>query len=739
MVEPTESVVLKFYNFRGGATGENPETGESIVGIGIGIVNDDLHPVPPLIANDDYVTYIMNRSTYVYTADNDFFDPHFRLRNTDTTILRSPQHGMLLRYDLGSAPAYFYYTPEPDYAGPDSFDYRMCKEDGIECIEATVYLRGALSPPFVKEPGRRSDGFILDVDALPALSDARFVSSTLGNARFEVLQTGVDTTPHLAWDSSEGMAWITAALPASPDGQTREHRVRLDYYGDERGVVDLRLGIDANGDGLPSPDQQGCLFVDIQSGEPVCHLSVPIGPEPVTYWVALHSRLGEPLSNRVAITEMLMRDPDSKLRVTGPARAGRHESLRLMASWIDTPALAPMLGVVEVMDGATKLGEFELVLHGGDGPVLLPVDGTPVTVGLLPSSEKPTEERELFFDVPPGGQSLTMTVGADAPIAFAPHRFGFEQRDVSRVRASGEHEPAASYVAVAAGQTGTVTVDDPVPGRWHALVRNAADQRAQASITVDVEATLPPVRPGSYFNPVQPGHGLFLYPAGNQWAGLWYTYNHEGPTLYYLQAAQPGDDGIWRATIIRSTWNGTQAYRTDVGLMQVTPLSEREFVMSYIVDGHAGSQVVEALGSGCPWLNGAPLDISSHWFDPARAGNGYSVQTWQDGYQFFAAFTYDSRGYPIFLAAERAGLGGDIADLELQALCGSCPTGCDYLASTRQPAGILRRVLSGGSLAEVSLDVDFIPAWDEQRRETFTITDIVQLLGGLGSTQSCAP
>ena len=77
----------------------------------------------------------------------------------------------------------------------------------------------------------------------------------------------------------------------------------------------------------------------------------------------------------------------------------------------------------------------------------------------------------------------------------------------------------------------------------------------------------------------------------------------------------------------------------------------------------AAGGAFQPLGQGCPTLAGNALDASSHWFDPARAGNGYSVQTWQDGYQFFAAFTYDSRGYPIFLAAERAGLSTASEDL----------------------------------------------------------------------------
>ena len=55
-----------------------------------------------------------------------------------------------------------------------------------------------------------------------------------------------------------------------------------------------------------------------------------------------------------------------------------------------------------------------------------------------------------------------------------------------------------------------------------------------------VGADAPVVRPGSYFNPDRSGHGVFLYPAGDQWTGLWYTYFQDRtPTWYYLQGPQP--------------------------------------------------------------------------------------------------------------------------------------------------------------------------------------------------------
>lgn len=738
IVDPNEMFFMKFYNFRGGGTAIDTGTGEN--NVGILIIDDDIPPQPPLIGNDDHVSFVIDEGVTFFPGENDAHDEWNVLRDTVLTVLEAPASGTLTQMDYGSGIDYFNYHPNPDFAGLDQFRYRLCTSDGTECVEATVHLRGQLRTPVNFGSSGRSAGFPVDLATHPPVAEARFAVSTLAHPRREVFQTDVDPTPHLAWDSREGTAWTTGILPASPAGESIDRRVfsRLLTSSDE--AVDLRIGLDLDGDGQPSPGEVACLSVGVYGVVPECLLTVDVGAAPVTYWVSVHSREETPYTQAVNIFELRMDDPDSLLRATGPVTVVRDGGLDMMVSWTDPRAMGPLEAFVAVMDGDTRIGEFRLDLHGGEGTVLLPVDGSPVWVDLYPSSMKWWEERGLYFDVPPGAEAITLTMGADVPITFAPHWFGFEERYVSYVRDSGSSEPDSSYVPVAAGQMRTITVRSPQQGRWYALVRNGADARARVKVQVEVQATMPAIRPGSYYNPAQAGHGLLLYPAGDQWAGLWYTYDRFGrPTWYYLQATRPGTDGVWRAPVLRSAWNGKASTLTEIGVMQITPQDDQRFFMSYMVDGYAGSQVMAALGTGCPMKDGAPLDISSHWFDPARAGNGYSVQTWQDGYQFIAAFTYDSRGNPLFLAAERADLGGDVADLELEVLRGTCPTICDYRAPTRTSAGILRRILASSSLAEISLDVDYSAPWVYGGRETFSSTDRVQLLGGPGTTQGCNP
>src|SRR3990167_6411816 len=99
---------------------------------------------------------------------------------------------------------------------------------------------------------------------------------------------------------------------------------------------------------------------------------------------------------------------------------------------------------------------------------------------------------------------------------------------------------------------------------------------------------------------------------------------------------------------------------------------------------------MDALLVGCPSINSLPADASGNWFDPPRAGSGYSVQL-NPNYEFFAAFIYDDLGLPRFLAAERGGAFNAGANaIQLDQLQGFSPLGA-HTAPVRSPVGTLSR------------------------------------------------
>ena len=170
-----------------------------------------------------------------------------------------------------------------------------------------------------------------------------------------------------------------------------------------------------------------------------------------------------------------------------------------------------------------------------------------------------------------------------------------------------------------------------------------------------------------------------------------------------------------------------------VGQATVTPSSETGFRFTYRLDGETGSEPMAALGRGCPRLGGVPLDASSHWFNPARSGTGYSVQLFPD-YEMFLAFVYDGQGVARFLIAEGAGFGGAERVLPLEQLEGFCPLCQRDGAPARRDVGtFLRRYGSGAPV--FGLDALFLSGLPGY----WTGDEPVQPLGGLGTTQGCTP
>jgi hypothetical protein len=170
----------------------------------------------------------------------------------------------------------------------------------------------------------------------------------------------------------------------------------------------------------------------------------------------------------------------------------------------------------------------------------------------------------------------------------------------------------------------------------------------------------------------------------------------------------------------------------EVGHASIVPVGRDAFQFTYTLDGVTGSEPMAALGAGCPSWRGAPLDRSSHWFDPRSAGTGYSVQMWPN-YEMHVAFVYDARGMPVFLIAESSRFGGDRATLNASLLEGFCPT-CQRIAPPRRrDVGVLVRTISAQGF-QYELDSIFegdVPG-------VWSAMDDVRLLGGDGTAQGCA-
>ena len=706
----------------------------------IRVLEDDPHIGVGTVATDDYFQVVINGSGILDLAEND------RSLSTEglytTRLLEEPRHGTLeTRRNLwGRLNAGTYqYTPDRDFSGRDSFRYELCY--GV-CTEARVLLDVKAYIPVTAIRNDRSGLERVGMDTLPSLSEAYFTPTALVAPDRVLMGLQPDPTPLDPWNADSNLSSITRTLPASAAGETREVRVLVSLREGVNRRFQVFVGVDEDGDSLPSPGEMRCLETSDKPWQPYCETVIKVGSKPRDYWVAAQALNGDFSWVDLDIYEVVMDQPDGSLVVTGPGQASRSAPMHLEVSWRDDSLLPGdrRLGLVRVRsDADTVVGDFIFRVDGSREEMGLPLSaGEPRTFDIAAGESLD----RVFIDVPEGASRLDVSSLSAGGMDFhLVRQASVGDPEVSTIAPAPE---AGDGVVASAGsgeqRHARVEGAALLSGRWYVVPHNAGQARASVTLAASIQAVAPQVRSGSYFNPARPGAGLMLYPAGTERVGLWYTYEAISlrPTWYYLQAPEPDARGIWRSPIYRQTRYGDVSVPMPVGQATVTPMGPDMFAFTYTLHGQTGSEIYSALGRGCPSLFGEPLDISSHWFNPRRDGTGYSVQLWRD-YEFFAIFDYDEQGSPIHLSAERQGFAGESGILSLQRLTGACPS-CDYRVPGRQGAGSLHRIVSNGQLERVQVDADFEDSFPfAPVRRTWSVIDRVQTLGGPGSTQGCMP
>jgi hypothetical protein len=666
---------------------------------------------------------------------NDSFTPEL-LGAGVLSITDAPVRGTAAVIALGTpglADDVIAYTPTRDGSGADRLRYRICFGGAIPCVDSTVSIE-------IRPLG--SAGIQLTTDSDRGHRDVEFSGlRALPGARFEahgfvvpsVLLPSLpsDATPENPLDA--GGSWV-AFRTLFAGATVRRWQILVDARSSSGGDVDVYLGIDANNNWQADSDELACVAAMSPVSER-CELAVAQAPNAnVRYWVLLHSRTGAQTA-RAEVFEVPIETATGKrsLVATGPGAltAAARFSTRLV--WNDA-TMAPG----EVRGGWLEVKSDENTSLGGVPVRIERRAGAPVPFALQSGADHrmalaaSSAHEGLYIDVPPGVARLEVmalsTLNIDLYLSRA------DAPAASGATPTVPLAPARSAALVSATSPNpneSLLVNSPAPGRWYVTPVNASTTTANLTVRATIIGAGPQLRPGGFFNPERSGNGLFLYPAGNQWAGLWYTYLQDGTTTwYYLQGAEPGSTGIWRGTIYRSAWNGSSNFLTPVGEATVTPRSTSAFTFSYTLDGETGSEAYENFGGGCPTFEGAPLNASGHWFDPARAGSGYSVQLFPN-YEFYTVFGYDAQGVPRYLIAERSGIGAATETLTLAQNTGACPLCTRTGNPVRSTAGTLTRTFGSGTLQRIQLSGTFtsgVPG-------TWAANDAVTPLGSL---QGCA-
>lgn len=701
------------------------------------IRNDDVQVGPFHARADRFIVRENAGNVRLAILANDVFDAA-RLAGGSISVVGAPDRGSA-SIDPGAsattvADDQLVFAVPADWSGRTSLEYRLC-ESGGRCVQAAVELVITSFDPTALaqiDVSTSKGNLRVPLQNLRALQDARFVATALQAPNTLDVAVPLDSTPDNLWDASS-FGVTTGALRHPTGAAPRAWRLLVDARSPSAGDVDLYIGVDSNGDGLPQAAELRCASAMSAVSER-CELRAETSAEvpTVAYWIAVHGRGTVAGATTVEAFPVALVPGDSSLVASGPSTLAKGEAHELRLAWDDA----------SMHRGLARVGYVQAVAAGGSldwAPVRFqrrtssttyePVrlkEGVAVKVGVPGSSPL----QGLFFDVPAGVDAFTVTTSSPRNVDLFLVQDTSPEGSHSSVHPAPSIGWAAAFAATPSGNE-TATVSNPAPGRWYAVIvdRSTIDHTVEVSVRIDGAGVR--FRRGSYFNPRRPGHGLFLYPAGSQWAGLWYTYLEDGtPTWYYLQGQAPGANGQWQGTIYRSAWQGSGNTLTPIGDATATLVATDDLRFSYNIDGMSGSERMSAFGFGCPTANGAPVDASGLWFDPRRAGTGYSVQFFPN-YEFYAAFGYDANGVARFVTAELPRFGAAQETLPLTQQRGFCPL-CNWTgAPTRSTVGSLSRTIAANQLQRIQINAPFAAPL----RGVWNADDQVE---SLGDRQGCS-
>ena len=519
-----------------------------------------------------------------------------------------------------------------------------------------------------------SDSGYFDLDFLVAPDQVATVATTdLAPPRLVIASLQADAQDPFSASSSRLFRMVTTQ-------QYYDRVLHVELEGAGAGV-DLYVGSDANGNNAPDAAEVVCKVTD---AGPADHCAFKAFNN--NHWVMAHRRTG-------ATTEVKLRwyyiyygyverdEPgqmqENAARVSAPGRSDADGRFPVRFAYPNS-GMAPgdvRLARVRVTSGGQVIERLIRVVRTGTtqvqtNPMLAEVLG-PTTVRLAPGEA----HREIAVVLPEGSREVYLYMDQ-----VGQGSVGFWVRPMEEPW-TGPRLPSAPSPSD--------------PGSYAA----SRDPTASNRMSIAFVGPLP---------------------------SLWYA---TPVTWYYAQGSHTGLSTPMR--LYRAAWLGDRQRLYPVGLVSLRADNAGSLIFDYDIDGERGVETLSPFLTGCPQVAGTPLDASGHWFDPAFAGTGYSVQV-HPNYEFISAFVYDELGRPRFLVAERGGAfdaGNDT--LVLEQLQGFSPLG-EHVAPVRSPVGLLQRRYQDGQLAEVSIAAEFsgtIPgAWNS-----------LHVVRPLSATQGCDP
>lgn len=558
----------------------------------------------------------------------------------------------------------------------------------------------------------------LELDGLVELRDAGFPTWPLARMDEAVVPVALDPTPSDPWDNPTSTNAVRFVEIAGDPAGPMSFVILAEAVSTTAQRVDLYVGFDANGDGVPQSGEQVCAQAAIGANKRCrVELTLPAGADARRYWVMAQNRAAGPGGRddvRIGAVAVIAGGPESRrdpwFQASGPGRHPAGAPLPIRVAW-HRPDMLPgdrWFGFLEyeAVRGGQPIGRTLVEVRAlptlaFGGHVLVP-GARPLPLRLLPG----VAQEQIVFDVPANAARVVVELSgpgaANADLHLAPAVA--ESFDPVIGRAPPRGLAAASATGGAAPKRIELSGSALRPGRWFATPthRGPGVGELTLSLAIETAGTPPRLRDNLFVNPERTNTGWFLNRAGDLMALAWYTYDEARQPTWYIAFGPGGNAPVWRQTLLRYTRGVEADVGRPVGEVMLTRVGPDRVNVAWRLDGRWGSEpLFELAQPSCETIDGIRAEFTGNWYQVTDRGFGLNTFT-MNGVEAYVPYLYDDRGYPRWvIALSNLPNDGVIPMLQFD---GQCPD-CAYLPGSGRAVGSFTRRFTSPRLGEGRFDI----------------------------------
>jgi len=548
-------------------------------------------------------------------------------------------------------------------------------------LQATVMASGGALPALGEVTTTETRGRV-------SLALNGLAEITLGNWDAGELVPGVlsqfsnisqDPTRNDPFDSPTGTALQLIDVPAN----TSFLLVRVNQA--SASDIDLFVGLDTNGNRAPSSGEQLCSSTTTT----VVEQCLILNPQPGTYWAVYQNWNSGTNSTSSISTEYAVAGASNSgnFFVSGPGVVAAGDSFNLDVAWDDGRIqnnsswwASLSLGTDNNNPGNIGVLPIRILRSGQDTNRSLPLfNGRARSVAVAAGGEYD----RMFIDVPPGAQSLTVTLSeagitarGGLDLAMVPFTEAFSQEPFVPVAPA---ERVMNRNIANGGVTLTVSGASLTPGRWYVIPRNSGTSELNVRIEANIVMGDPGFTPErNSFGPVNRNisQGVEFNRVGNSFGAAFFTYEENGAPVTYLGAGSlANSQGVLPHGPLNAFVGIPGAQEgMPVGYIGLTFTGPQEAILSYDLLGDSGSEQLGTIAQlNCPQRNGQLLNVTGHW-TPRTAGGGGTALLVNENNQAYVFYFFDQQGQQRWLLANSPDNFTTNAEASARQFRGYCPT-----------------------------------------------------------------